>query len=341
MGIIGTRIKEGQGLGNRLFVYISVRAIAKKLGMDFAILDSEILERGLRDKDGNSFLTLDYGKESKDTDWTATYDEKSNRLFVGNSKHDIINGVDVSEADEKIFELKSGTLIEGILQSPYYFKEYKKDIKDWLKVKPEFDSHEYTADDLCIINIRGGEYADSPELFLRRKYWLDAMKNMRAINPDMRFMVITDDVDSAKRILPEVEAHHFEVWKDYVTVKNARYLILSNSSFAFFPAYTSETAQFIIAPKYWARHNVSDGYWCAEQNIYDEFVYQDRKGRLFSAEECKTELKQYMLNTKMKTRINEQLYGTKFFLAGVRGLFVRMSFWISRIILSIKKRIRL
>lgn len=31
MGIIGTRIKEGQGLGNRLFVYITLRADRKSV----------------------------------------------------------------------------------------------------------------------------------------------------------------------------------------------------------------------------------------------------------------------------------------------------------------------
>lgn len=81
--------------------------------------------------------------------------------------------------------------------------------------------------------------------------------------------------------------------KDYVTIKNAKYLILSNSSFAFFPAFTSETVEKVIAPKYWARHNVSDGYWASEQNIYEGFTYQDRKGRLFSAKECREELEEY------------------------------------------------
>ena len=35
---------------------------------------------------------------------------------------------------------------------------------------------------------------DSPELFLEKKYWLHGMKNMRKINPRMRFMIITNDV---------------------------------------------------------------------------------------------------------------------------------------------------
>jgi len=334
MNIIGTRIKEGQGLGNRLFVYISVRAIAKKLGYDFSILDHEILERGV------PFLNLDYGISVPDEVWENSYTEKSDKLFIGNSKHDIINGVDVSGADEGILNVKPQTLIEGILQAAEYFYEYKEDIRQWLKVKPEYDIEEYSQDDLCIINIRGGEYAGAPELFLRRKYWLDAMKNMRTINPDMRFMVITDDETAARRVLPEVEAHHFDVWKDYVTIKNARYLILSNSSFAFFPAYTSETARKIIAPKYWARHNVSDGYWSCEQNIYNEFTYQDRKGRLFTAEECRDEVAIYKRQKELPYKLNKPLIGFHRFGECCRSKRTLAYFWIKRFLFSLKRRIK-
>ena len=85
----------------------------------------------------------------------------------------------------------------------------------------------------------------------------------------MEFMIVTDDVHAAERILPGIPAYHFTLDKDYTTIKNASYVILSNSSFAFFPVYTSDTVKALIAPKYWARHNVSNGYWASEQNIYD------------------------------------------------------------------------
>jgi hypothetical protein len=333
MGIIGTRIKEGQGLGNRLFVYITLRAIAKDRGWDYSILDSEIMERS------SAFFNLDYGVCVPEETWASTYDEKSDRLFIGNSKHDIINGVDVSGKDADLWDITSGTLIDGILQSEDYFGKYKEEIKEWLKVKPEFDDYEYSKDDLCIINIRGGEYANAPELFLRRKYWLDAMKNMRKINPSMRFMVITDDVIAARRVLPEVEAFHFDVWKDYVTIKNAKYLILSNSSFAFFSAYTSETVKMIIAPKYWARHNVSNGYWSCEQNIYDGFLYQDRKGRLFSANECRKELEIYKANNS-SYRLNTPLSGFALAIGKVRAKGIKIGDLTIRAFRSLKRRLK-
>ena len=53
---------------------------------------------------------------------------------------------------------------------------------------------------------------------------------------------------------------------------------------------------------------MSDGYWASEQNIYSLFHYMDRKGKLFTAEECRRELAEYKKRShkyakkKQKTR---------------------------------------
>ena len=119
------------------------------------------------------------------------------------------------------------------------------------------------------------------------------MENMTKINPNMKFVTITDDVKASQAMLPEIPAYHFTVDKDYAIIKNSKHVILSNSSFPFFAVYTSDTIENIIAPKYWARHNVSDGYWAMSQNIYSGWTYQDRDGNLSIAEECVKELEKY------------------------------------------------
>jgi hypothetical protein len=148
---------------------------------------------------------------------------------------------------------------------------------------------------------------DSPELFLSRKYWKNGMRNMRKINPHMRFMIITNDVKEAEKMIPGVKAYNFDLAKDYSIIKNAKYLLLANSSFTYFPAFTSTTVKTVIAPKYWARHNVSDGYWASEQNIYDGFTYQDRKGRLFTAQECREELLKYKNESAQYAKLNKPM----------------------------------
>lgn len=298
--MIGTEFLQGQGLGNQLFCYVSARCIAEDLGADFATAGQEQLAVNIHSKKGMYFMDMDLGLPVTKKEDFHIYQEKEQRLFIKSCVHDMTHGCYVAGADEEIYQIADNTLLYGNLQAERYFRHHREEIKQWLKVKEEYDSYEYTKDNLCIINVRGGEYADSRALFLRRKYWLDAMKRMREIRSDMEFMIVTDDVAAANRILPEVEAHHFELAKDYVTIKNAKYLILSNSSFAFFPAFTSETVEKIIAPKYWARHNVSDGYWASEQNIYDGFFYLDRNGQLFDAQECRKELELYKKSGKQE-----------------------------------------
>ena len=214
------------------------------------------------------------------------------------------NGCYISGADERVYEISDQTLLYGNLQDERYFGGHIEEIREWLKVKPEYESSEYTADDLCIINMRGGEYTGHPELYLDRRYWLHAIANMKKINPDMRFMIVTEDEEAARKVLPEYECHHFDVGKDYVTVKNARYLILSNSSFSLMPVITSTELKYVIAPKYWARHNISDGFWSSEQNIYSFLHYQDRRGRIWEPDECRRELEEYKKTSRLYARRN-------------------------------------
>ncbi len=337
--IIATELLQGQGLGNQLFCYVTTRSLAYAKGYGFSILNRGIFANNIHSNKGMYFMDLDCGIDVPKEAFENRYYEHEDRIFIGNSTHDIEHGCYVSGADRELLELKQTMLLYGNMQAQEYFGKYRDEIKQWLAVKPEYDCREYAKENLCIINVRGGEYAGNPELFLRRKYWLDAMAKMRKLRPDMEFMVVTDDVEAARRVLPEVEAHHFDLAKDYTIIKNASYLILSNSTFAFFPAFTSETVKYIIAPKYWARHNVSDGYWASEQNIYDGFVYMDRKGRLFSAQECREELAEYKKTSRKYQQIGVALAGMGLKLAKIRAKSLIYRDLSVRAVRSLKRRL--
>ena len=153
----------------------------------------------------------------------------------------------------------------------------------------------------------------------------------------MEFLAVTDDVSAAHKILPEVKAIRNDIGKDYVTIKNARYLLLSNSSFAVFPAFTSDELQYAIAPKYWARHNVSDGYWASEQNIYSCFHYMDRKGKVFSPEECRRELEEYKKSGRYK-RLNIKPEGMTKAIQKVQVKWFYGTYMLRKIVRSLERR---
>ncbi len=303
--MIGTKVTYGDGLGNQLFRYITARCIALDRGEEFGIIGKETFANNMHSSCGMYFMELDFGKEVREEDFKQTYYEKEDRLYLGNSKHDLQHGAYIAGADWEMYKVPKDTLLMGNMQSEEYYLKYKEQIKEWLRVKPEYDCYEYSQDDLCILHLRCTDYMDCPELFVKKSYWKKGMANMKKLNPNMRFMIITNDVKEANKILPGIPAYNFELAKDYSIIKNAKYLLLANSSFTYFPAFTSETVKYIIAPKYWARHNVSDGYWASEQNIYTGFHYQDRKGRIFTAQECRKELEEYKKSSSKYRNLNQ------------------------------------
>ena len=340
--MIGTEFIDGQGLGNQLFCYVTARAIALENGYEFGTAGQERFAVNIHSDRGMYFMDVDLGKSisQEEKKKYQVYHDVETRLYIGNSRHDLTHGCYVAGADPAIHDVQDNTLLYGNMQDESYFIRYLPQVRQWLKVKPEYDSYEYSRENLCIINMRGGEYTGSPELLIHKKYWLQGMSEMKKIRPDMEFMIVTDDVKTANRMLPGIEAHHFDIGKDYVTLKNAHYLLLSNSSFACLPAHTSETLKFAIAPKYWARHNVSDGYWASEQNIYSDFHYLDRKGNLFTAKECREALDKYRQKSPYYKRIGKRPEGLALAAARIRSSVLVYSDLMVRVVRSIKRRIK-
>lgn len=245
---------KGSGLGNQLHRYVMTRVLAMDKGYDWGM-------EGTGNFKGHSFLNLDMGLIPDEIEnW---YEEKR----VNNE-----NGVDIRGYDwEGILTIKDNTSIDGEFQGEKYYEHHKYLINRWFSVEP-IDLGE----NVCIISFRGGEYQYFPELFLTVDYWNRAIQTMIEINPDMIFRVVTDDVSLAQIFFPNYEISH-EIGKDWRSVRYAKYLILSNSSFAIFPAWLNENACKIIAPWGWARHN--KGYWALEQNKMKGWAYQKLNGR--------------------------------------------------------------
>lgn len=340
--MIGTEFIDGQGLGNQLFCYVTARAVALENGYDFGTAGQERFAVNIHSDRGMYFMDVDLGHaiSAEDKKTFTVYHDAEKRLYIGNSRHDLTHGCYVAGADPGIHRVEDNTLLYGNMQDESYFVKYLPQVREWLRVKPEYDSYEYSRENLCIINMRGGEYTGSPELLINRKYWLNGMKEMKKIRSDMEFMIITDDVKTAQRMLPGIPAHHFDIGKDYVTLKNAHYLLLSNSSFACLPAHTSETLKFVIAPKYWARHNVSDGYWASEQNIYSLFHYMDRRGRVFTAEECRRELDYYKKKSKRYASVNVKLTGMRLKMAKLHAWYIYKKAYLCKIARGVQRRAR-
>lgn len=294
--MIVTEIYKGQGLGNQLWCYVVTRVIAKDRGYKFGIKSPEKFKC-------NDFMELDFGEKVIG----GIGPEGGPPLILPfRIKHyyrekKIIHpktGADIRIHDQNLINVPDNTKVDGLMQDEQYILHRKEEIKKWLKVKKEFECIDYSDDNICVINFRGGEYVTIKSVFLTQNYWDHAVKNMLKVNKHFQFVVITDDVATAKKFFPNFEAFHFSIAKDYAIIKNACYLILSNSSFAWFPAWLNEKLKLCIAPKYWAQHNVSDGYWGLGYSPTKGWQYQDRMGNLQNYTSCLRELKKFMQSHK-------------------------------------------
>lgn len=297
--MVTTEFYHGQGLGNQLFVYVTTRAIALDKGIDFGYTGLENFGDRRYNDQGLYFMDLDLGKSVNNDQIINYYREQEYRIKTNTSQHDATVGCDIRLLDKDLINIPDNCKIDGIMQGEDYFYHRKKEVDKWLKLKPEHDCRDFVDDNICVINFR--DYKGSSELYLDRNYWVRAIYHMLNINPNMQFLIITESPSAAKEMLPELSDNtfHFDVGKDYSIIKNARWLIISNSSFAYFPAFTNQEARLIIAPKYWARHNVSDGYWSCGYNLYRDFMYMDRSGNLQTYNECLREFELYKQQTKI------------------------------------------
>lgn len=244
----------GSGLGNQLHRYVFTRVRAKDMGVPFGMANP-------RDFKGYSFMNIDIGIGLHD----IQHEFIENRVDA--------DGIDVRPYDPRVREIKNDTVVDGEFQDEKYFMHRIDEVREWLKTDPMiFD------DNACILAFRGGEYTLYSDLFLTKKYWTDAMENMRKFNPMVHFQVVTDDIITAKEFFPDLLVTH-EIGDDWRAIRYAPYLILSNSSFGILPAILNENARKIIAPLHWARHNL--GVWAMPQNCYTKFTYQDREGNLY------------------------------------------------------------
>ena len=105
----------------------------------------------------------------------------------------------------------------------------------------------------------------------------------------MKFVIITDDVQCAQQYVGNYPCYHFDIVFDYYIINQSHYNIISNSSFGWWATWLNQKSNLIIAPKYWGRHNTSNGYWSLGDQYVRKFKYMSREGILEDYEKCKNE----------------------------------------------------
>jgi hypothetical protein len=191
--------------------------------------------------------------------------------------------------EPQVWKIEDGTKLLGWWQSEKYIINNKKNIQEWFSIKnPNTDLINLLSidDDTCVINFRGEDYKGLPHVYLPVQYYVDSINHMKQLNPNMKFVIITNDVEEANRLFPDYLAYHLGPKDDFYIVSQARYVIIANSTFSWWAAWLNNNSRFTIAPKYWFRYNVHQGYWCSGEIITHGWYYVDSQGTLASSNQC-------------------------------------------------------
>lgn len=249
-------LHPGSGLGNQLHRYIATRCLAIDKNYEFGMVCPENFK-------GSAIMNLDMGEPFT---LESRVEMPAGKVVVDNFS---LWEEKSEEYNDKIHLVEDNTIIDGEFQDPHYFMHHLDEIREWLKVEEHPLQIPFTAqEDICVLNVRGGEYIGT-SLFLPKEYWYYAMEKMKAINPKMRFGIVTDDVELCRQWFPNFYIRHDE--HDWSAIRYAHYLILSNSSFAILPAILNQNVKRILAPYHWGGYNT--GKWRMNQNQYGSFQY--------------------------------------------------------------------
>jgi len=287
--------------GNHMWYYSICRIVAEKKGFDWGI-NPVATHDYYSGQSQFYFMEIDYGKEvkvvGKNERGLNVYDGITNEYYDTPKpyKNCLINFY-----DPNVFDVEDNTMIHLISQSERYLLEHEG-VAAWFTIKAEFkekydrmcqENNIVFDSDTCVINFRGGEYHSVPNLIASKNYWSNCIKKMLDINRNMKFIIITDDKKSALWHIGDYPCFHFDIGFDFYVVNQAKYLILSNSSFGWWAGWLNQSANLIIAPKYWSQHNTSDGYWGLGDQYTSKFHYMDREGNINDYNTCRIEAIDY------------------------------------------------
>jgi hypothetical protein len=244
-------------LGNQIFQYVICRLIALRNNYNFCIEETgEPSTEGVHIK--NFFENLDLGQ--KDGDIKYIFNEDYN----------------IQKYNPKLFELPDYTKISGFFQSPKYYENYEKIIKDWFTLtisdKAKYYLNKYNPKDFCYIHLRGTDYKTHNHWFLNKDYYEKGIQYIKTLKKDIKFLIITDDPKEANKLFPNIEILSEDMKTDFVLLLNSKYIIISNSSFSWWAAWL-KGKEITIAPNNWLNYNKPElGFYPIDIKTPD-FIY--------------------------------------------------------------------
>jgi hypothetical protein len=260
------------GLGNQMFQYAAGRALADRLNASLTLVNAH----NGRDGEQTNLLApfdLDVPVVSR---WIRDPYRHSRRLLKNlerlRSDRRRSSGLKLLESRQfhvldKFFTIDSGAYLVGYWQSPRYFGASAD------RIRKEFALDRFarprTADRLSAIvsrptvsvHVRRGDYVrlsrgDGAFRLCDRDYYDRARALLDRMEPDLHYVVFSDEPDAAEELLGDWEGCTFVAglspYEDMLLMSRCRHHIIANSTFGWWPAWLDDRPEtIVIAPRLW------------------------------------------------------------------------------------------
>ena len=228
----GVAQQNNISLGNHMFQYALCRLIAHKKGCNFNIPYAGHLK--------DCFPTIDLG--IVDGQIQKIFQESPDQTF-----------------DPSVFDVADFTHLRGYFQTEKYFEGYEDMVKSWFEMEMDDVTksviEEYPVDEYCYVHIRAGDNVFGADSWLiPKEYYVKAMNMVKEVKSDIKFLVVTDDVEFSSSIFPDIPVVSNSIMSDFKCLYNSRYNIISASSFSWWSAWLSPK-EIVIAPHNWLNYN--------------------------------------------------------------------------------------
>ncbi len=214
-----------QGLGNRLFQYCWAREIAEKKGFYFKTIPIPGFPETYNDISGVKFF--------------------NNELITPEATQIFDMG--------KIYNHLGKIVVSGYSQRYEYYSHNKKNIKKWLKIEDE-NLYEIPNQDDIVVNVRLGDYVDLG-WDLSIEYYEEMLKNEKYKTA----YIICDEPENPKLnklvsmgcIVKDNGNYGDKKYiADFVFAKNAKKLIIANSTFSWWAAFLGDAKVYYPCIKF-------------------------------------------------------------------------------------------
>lgn len=234
-------------MGNQLFQYAMCRSVAERNGYKFYINKD--------DWEGHGLFSCDLGTRD-------------------GSVHSVFKDSPGQKYNPKVFAVSDFTLFLGFYQTDKYFK--RDDVKNWFTPNITESAKEliaiYNPLEYAFLNIRGTDYKKIPHFLLPLDYYERAMAYLLNINPNLKFAVVTDDIELSATYFPKLPIIHSHPHTDFCLLYSARYLVTAISTFAWWAGYLQDN-NTVIAPSGWMNHNLNKEIFSPIDIKTDKFIW--------------------------------------------------------------------